>query len=137
MAIWCHPIDVHFCQGAVQGWPRLLFQVLQLNDVGRNEAVGYGFVHIPSAPGCFELECPTWRPIGSLQEEISAFFIGGQPQLATDNVIFNTAWDDRSRIKSQSSGTVHVQVDVVLRHAKQQQLDVAPLVPGGGAQVEI
>ena len=90
MAVWCHPIDVHFAQGSVQGWPRLLFQVLQLDAFGRNEVIAYGFVNVPSAVGCFELECTTWRPVGSLQEEIGAFFIGGQPQLTTDNVIFNT-----------------------------------------------
>ena len=90
MAVWCHPIDVHFAQGSVQGWPRLLFQVLQLDAFGRNEVIAYGFVNVPASVGCYELECTTWRPIGSLQEEISAFFIGGQPQLTTDNVIFNT-----------------------------------------------
>ena len=32
---------------------------------------GYGSVHVPMAPGMYELECPTWRPQGSLMEEVS------------------------------------------------------------------
>lgn len=54
----------------LQGWPRLLVQVWQLDSFGRNQLRGYGFVHLPSGAGSFDVEVPTWRPVGTPKEEM-------------------------------------------------------------------
>ncbi len=37
---------------------------------GRDDLYGYGFVHVPTAPGAHEVECLTWRPVGSFGEQV-------------------------------------------------------------------
>ena len=45
-AVWSHPVDVHYAvSDRVQGWPKFQLQVFQEDMFGRNELVGYGFVH--------------------------------------------------------------------------------------------
>jgi B9 domain-containing protein 2 len=147
MTLWAHPIDVHFKHSSMQGWPRILVQVWSVDSYGRSDLIANGFGHIPAAvrdssldpppphfiahciqiyafvqAGSFEIECPTWRPSGSESDEWRAFFLGGVPQLLTDEVLFNQAWDDRSKLVTVPSGKVHVQVDVLLRYAKEQNM---------------
>ncbi len=78
-AVWAHPIDVHYSvEQRVQGWPRFQLQVFQEDRHGRNELVGYGFVHVPSAPGVHEVQCSCWRPVSpEWNDEVQAFFVGG------------------------------------------------------------
>ncbi len=90
-------------------------QVWRLDEVGRLEVEGYGFVHIPGAPGIHEVSCPTWRPVGTPAQEWAAFFVGGAPSLKTTSVLYEAA-SERYRLVTASSGTVHVRVEVVTRH---------------------
>lgn len=113
--VWAHPVDAHYVAGALQGWPRLLFQVWRLDDVGRLEVEGYGFVHVPTAPGVHELSCPTWRPVGTPAQELAAFFVGGAPSLTTTSVLF-TAATERYRLVTAPSGTIHVRLEVLHRN---------------------
>jgi hypothetical protein len=72
----------------VQGWPKFQLQVYQEDIFGRNELVGYGFVHVPCAPGTHDLECSCWRPMSSSwNDEVNAFFVGGNPQLKAVDMI--------------------------------------------------
>ena len=81
---------------------------------GRNELVGYGFVHVPSAPGMHELECSTWRPMSaSAADEVSAFFVGGNPQLKSKDMISTNI--DRYKLQTRSSGKVTMQISVILK----------------------
>ncbi len=56
-------------------------QVWHQDVYGRNELYSYGFCHIPISPGSHEIECVTWRPKGTLIEELKTQFIGGSSQL--------------------------------------------------------
>ena len=107
----------------LQGWPRLLLQVWRLDDAGRLEVEGYGFVHVPSTPGTHELSVPTWRPLGTPEQELAAFFVGGVPRLKTTTVLFSSAHDQRSRHVTASSGTVHLRLEVVMRHFKEHEIE--------------
>ena len=49
--IWNHPIDVHFTTASMQGWPRIIFQVWNLDTYGRSNLMGYGFAHLPLSAG--------------------------------------------------------------------------------------
>ncbi len=37
MAIWAHPIDVHYSTKGIQGWPKIKLQVWHQDMFGRNE----------------------------------------------------------------------------------------------------
>ena len=41
MAIWAHPIDVHYTTKGIQGWPKLKLQVWHQDMFGRNELCKY------------------------------------------------------------------------------------------------
>jgi B9 domain-containing protein 2 len=75
---------------------------------------GYGFLHIPTAPGCHELSCPTWRPVGTDAQELGAFFLGGATSLKATSVLFSAA-SERYRLVTAPAGTVHVRVEVIQR----------------------
>lgn len=88
--------DIHMaCQG-LQGWPKLYFQVWHEDFFGRNELCkysfnyihtfihlycssihlfisldGYGFCHVPTVPGIHDVECVTWRPVGSYRDQFT------------------------------------------------------------------
>ena len=110
MAVWAHPIDVHYTLKGIEGWPRLKLEVWGVDSFGRNElgaprptrstperaahlrpapspeppswhrwtcfpalrAVGYGVCMLPTSPGVHELRCTTWRPCGSMREQLSS-----------------------------------------------------------------
>mmetsp|Transcript_10595 Transcript_10595/g.36985 ORF Transcript_10595/g.36985 Transcript_10595/m.36985 type:complete len:296 (-) Transcript_10595:1586-2473(-) len=115
MAVWAHPLDVHYVTGTVHGWPRLTVQVWKLDEYGRNEIQAYGFVHMPASAGSFDLEVSTWRPLGSHGVEVGAFFLGSKPQLASSAMVCADV-SDRYRLTTESAGTVHVHVDMVFKN---------------------
>jgi B9 domain-containing protein 2 len=49
--VWNHPIDVHFASASMQGWPRIVVQLWELDEFGRSILAGYGFMHLPTNPG--------------------------------------------------------------------------------------
>mmetsp|Transcript_18550 Transcript_18550/g.30508 ORF Transcript_18550/g.30508 Transcript_18550/m.30508 type:complete len:124 (-) Transcript_18550:336-707(-) len=114
MAIWSHPIDVHYDTKGIQGWPRMYFQVWHEDSFGRTDLEGYGFIHVPTSAGTYDLECVTWRPAGTLWERISSWFIGGNPQLKNEELILSGA--DRFRLRTIASGTVHLRLGVILKN---------------------
>lgn len=115
MAVWAHPIDVHYVAGTVHGWPRISVQVWKLDEYGRNEIQAYGFVHVPSTAGSFDLEISTWRPLGSHGVEVAGFFLGSKPQLASADMIVKDI-SDRYRLTTEAAGTVYVHVDVLFKN---------------------
>ena len=74
-AVWSHPIDVHYVTTSLSGWPSLLVEVWAQDSGGRNEIAGYGMAHVPSAPGCYELDIPLWRPLDIRSKDRQARFL--------------------------------------------------------------
>ncbi|XP_014397193.1 PREDICTED: B9 domain-containing protein 2 isoform X3 [Myotis brandtii] len=104
-----------FCKWGVHtGWPRLHFQVWSQDSFGRCQLAGYGFCHVPSSPGTHQLDCPTWRPLGSWREQLARAFVGGGPQLLHGDAIYSGA--DRYRLHTAAGGTVHLDLGLLLRH---------------------
>ncbi|KAL3667269.1 hypothetical protein V7S43_007501 [Phytophthora oleae] len=116
VAVWSHPIDLHFATSAFQGWPKLLFQVWRADSSMKLHVVGYGFVPVPFAAGQHKLWVSLWRPLGSAVEEIDAQILGRTPELKSDDVLFNAAWSERCRLRTVSTGKVLVHIGVLLRH---------------------
>lgn len=111
---WCHPIDIHFATKGLQGWPKIHLQVYHQDKFGRNELYGYGFIHVPAVPGVHKLECSTWRPVGSLRDEINQYFLGGSLQLKNIDVIYTG--NDRYHLQTETMGKVHLELGVLLRN---------------------
>ncbi|EHB02537.1 B9 domain-containing protein 2 [Heterocephalus glaber] len=114
MAYWSHPIDLHFATKGLQGWPRLHLQVWSQDSFGRCQLEGYGFCHVPSSPGTHQLDCSTWRPLGSWREQLARAFVGGGPQLLHADTIYSGA--DRYRLHTAAGGTVRLELSLLLRH---------------------
>ncbi|KAI9203705.1 B9 domain-containing protein 2-like protein [Polychytrium aggregatum] len=112
--IWSHPIDIHYGTKTLVGWPKLQLQVYHQDEYGRNELYGYGFIHLPTTPGTHELECPTWRPLGSTSDQLWSYFLGATPQLKKLDHIHSPM--DRYRLNTISMGKVHVEVTVIVRN---------------------
>ncbi|GAX75422.1 hypothetical protein CEUSTIGMA_g2866.t1 [Chlamydomonas eustigma] len=113
MSIWAHPIDAHYACKGLTGWPKLYFQVWTQDIHGRNDICGYGFCHIPTAPGSYQIDCPTWIPEGSAWQRFSSFFIGGNPRLKVEEVIHTPG--DRFRLHTTSTGTVHLDISLLMK----------------------
>lgn len=96
------------------GWPKLHIQVWHQDSFGRCELYGYGYCHIPSSPGHHRLQCATWRPLGSWQEQLAQMFVGGGPQLRSPDLIYSGA--DRYRLHTVAMGVVEVELGIILRH---------------------
>ncbi|MBW00609.1 B9 domain-containing protein 2, partial [Eschrichtius robustus] len=104
-----------FCKWGIHtGWPRLHLQVWSQDSFGRCQLAGYGFCHVPSSPGTHQLDCPTWRPLGSWREQLARAFVGGGPQLLHGDAIYSGA--DRYRLHTAAGGTVHLELGLLLRH---------------------
>eukprot|EP00300_Choanocystis_sp_HF-7_P034409 c47133_g1_i1.p2 GENE.c47133_g1_i1~~c47133_g1_i1.p2 ORF type:complete len:185 (-),score=17.50 c47133_g1_i1:108-662(-) len=113
IAVFAHPMDVHYACDSVRGWPRLKVEVWHQDTYGRCELYGYGFVHVPSAPGQFDLEIRTWRPKLSFWESLKAWLVGGSPELVTDDVV--TSPMDRFSLVTETMGLVQVSIGIILR----------------------
>eukprot|EP00941_MAST-03F_sp_MAST-3F-sp1_P001424 g1424.t1 len=124
MSVWAHPVDVHFTTRTLQGWPRLLCHIWQLDEHGCCSLIGYGQTAIPASPGHHEIAVNTWRPTGTPSEELLSFFIGGTPRLKTDEVLYAKAWEDRCRISTVSCGIVYAEFSVLMKNFKEAGIDL-------------
>ncbi|KAJ3415805.1 B9 domain-containing protein 2 [Chytridiales sp. JEL 0842] len=112
--VWSHPVDVHYTTKSIAGWPKLVLQVYHQDMFGRNELYGYGFMHIPTTPGNHVVECVTWRPSGTMMDQIWAYFLGATPQLKSLDLVHNPT--DRFRLQTMAMGKVHVELNIVVRN---------------------
>ncbi|GLD92561.1 hypothetical protein PINS_up001120 [Pythium insidiosum] len=114
--VWSHPLDIHFATTSFQGWPKLLVQVWRVDTHMKASVVGYGFAHLPFQAGNHRLTVPVWRPMGSSKEEAEAVLLGNTPELVSEDVVFNTAWAERCRLRTVASGRVQIDVGILVRH---------------------
>ncbi|TPX38104.1 hypothetical protein SmJEL517_g00106 [Synchytrium microbalum] len=97
--------------------PRLLLQVTSTDFWDRTNVEGYGLATIPSTPGCYDIEVPTWRPVGTFISEMRRFFIGGGAEFE-DIADQSKMTQDKRRVnlyglQTQSAGVVQVRLNVV------------------------
>ena len=79
--------------------------------------------HVPTGAGSFNVDCPTWRPVGTESEELAAHFLGGRPQLKSTSVLSADA-TQRFLLTTAGSGTVVFQLNVILKHFDTYSVDV-------------
>ncbi|XP_076245614.1 Meckel syndrome, type 1 [Calliopsis andreniformis] len=64
-----------------QSGPRLLLTVISLDSWFRYRTEGYAAIPIPTIPGSYKLNVPTWRATGSIINSLRRFFTGGTYEL--------------------------------------------------------
>ena len=113
--IWSHPIDLHFASESIFDSPKMLIRVWRLDNLGRIDLFSYGICSLPCSSGSFRLECPTWRPIGNWRDEAMSFFVGGPSRLTNEDAL-NKNLGLRKKIKTVSSGTVVINLEILLKN---------------------
>jgi hypothetical protein len=66
-----------------------------------------------------------WRPAGSAEAEVEAIMLGRVPALITSDPLYSTAWRERCRLVTVGAGTVYLEVFVMTRFMKAQNIDGA------------
>ena len=129
---WCHPVDACFdCSVAGMqetAWPRVEMEVRWCDEYGRVDHAGYSVVKVPPTVGIHSLSGHVWRPIGSLVDSITAFFLGGNPRLKDASLIFGVEEVSeegsgtslaraagRHRLKTASGGIVYLNLGVCMQ----------------------
>ena len=120
MSIWSHPIDAHYEFGGVQGWPRISFEVWENDSLGKSFLGGYGFVVLPMSHGKHDLKVTLWKPVGTKIESWTSRYCGGAPHLRSQEIVHTPT--SRYQLTSESSGTVHLTVNVILRRMSAVQV---------------
>lgn len=121
-----HPLDLHFAEAGLHGWgaPRISIQAFRMDKYGRRVLAGYGFLHLPLHPGLHVLDVPLWRPSGSPEQEMEAFFLGNTPALVTSEPIYETAWRDRCRLVTTAAGRVVIELFICTRNTRKHGVDI-------------
>ena len=85
---------------------------------GRTAAVGYGNCKLSSAPGVFSNSIDTWRPLGTVFEETTRFFLGGTP-LLTDIKLsgipseFKGTFFNRYGFETENAGSLEIRYNSI------------------------
>lgn len=119
----CHPIDVHFLVSGVQNWPKFEFEVWQQDSYGKSSPAAYGFLHLPSTPGRHRVSCLTWRPTGSLADEIVSLFTAGNLRLEQPDIVSQST--DRFRLQTESSGSLTIDLYLMTRNFEKFGVELA------------
>lgn len=118
-----HPIDVHYATRGIQGWPRLELQVWGVDWLGKCNISAYGFMNIPTQPGHYRLVCSTWRPVGDFRRRLVDYITGYRLHLVDPSDAISNGLN-RHVIQSVSTGTVRVDLNVVLRDFDKYGVDI-------------
>ena len=69
--MWNHPFQVEFECSGLHGWPKLMVEVNSVDEHDRIDLCGYGFCHLPMAPGKHTVKIATTRPKGGFWNDLS------------------------------------------------------------------
>jgi len=120
---WSHPIDVHYITKGLQGWPKLEFQVWDVNWLGKCNICAYGFMNLPAKPGYHDMICSTWRPVGNLRRRFIDYLTGYRMHLVDPSDIVSNGLN-RHLLQAISMGYIRVQLSVVLKDFEEHGVDI-------------
>lgn len=112
---WNHPIDCHFATNSTFAKPRLYLQINSVDRDGRMRVQGYGTAFLPTNSCQTALQVPCWRPVSSVREELSHFFLGNVTPLADTSIVSSQSalTQKRSGLVTVPAGTVFVHLHVL------------------------
>jgi len=135
--IFAHPIDLHLAMRATgewlekinpEDWPRLHVQAWEVDHNGKDVPCGYGVVHMPMAPGSFELECPTWMPTNA--GDMHECLLGNPMVLMSPAEMMTPAGRKelcRYALETESSGTVMLNIGIIMKEPLVQKEGIQAL----------
>lgn len=102
---------------------RIVLQVMCMGSWGRQMLHGYGYVDLPRKPGCHMIKARLWRPLGAVQERLSADFCGSHIPLAAMHLVASADLDRRNGLPRNRSdlrattaaGMVQLRLHVLLQ----------------------
>jgi B9 domain-containing protein 2 len=121
MSVWCHPVDAHYEFTGIQGWPKISFEVWEMDPLGKAFLGGYGFVVLPMSPGKHDIQVTLWKPVGTSVEAWTARYCGGAPHLRSQELVHTPT--SRYQLTSESAGTVHLTISVILGRMSSLQVE--------------
>ncbi|ETO28739.1 hypothetical protein RFI_08389 [Reticulomyxa filosa] len=94
--VWNHPIDVHYFMKTIHGWPKIVFEIGDIDSSGKKQISclplkmkdGYGVCFIPYSVGAHQIEVPIWRVVGTFEQEAHGkvtFFLENFTPLKAEN----------------------------------------------------
>ncbi|KAL0482624.1 hypothetical protein AKO1_014329 [Acrasis kona] len=107
--------------------PKLLFEVISVDGWGRRRVIGYGRYTLPTDPYyCQGVRVPTWKPKGSIRQNLRDFYLGGGPELEDVTYVdVPTGHKDKILNKfgflSEPSGTLVLDVQTIVQRKKTNQ----------------
>lgn len=113
IAVFEHPVDLHYACKSLTGWPRLVVEVWGVDVHGRHAVAGYGAIAIPCAPGEYSLKVPTWRPQGTAEHKRLSYYLGANPELVHKKMLLSG--NARFGLSTVSSGTVLLRIGVIVK----------------------
>jgi len=118
----CFPIDfslishIDMHPHLAAEWPSVAFTVRSRDGWGREHVLGYGFHKLAPGAQCHDVTVPTWRPVGTVYQELQDFFLGGATGLREP--AFAASASRKLGFETETSGELAVRVNTVLqRHA--------------------
>ena len=64
-----------------------------------------------------------WRPHGTQEQELGAYFLGRVPALNSHEVLYESAWKERCKLVTVATGKVYVEVFVLNRFFSKHSID--------------
>lgn len=115
--------------------PTIFFQVYSTDYFGRQRLEGYGYHHFSDAAGSVDAEVSTWKPMGTIRDQMNEFFLGNSLRLRDESYVetVNKAAKALNRfgMKTQSAGCVRIRTQSILtdpRLVEQQRLQQAEVL---------
>ncbi|QDZ18992.1 ciliary basal body-associated B9 domain-containing protein [Chloropicon primus] len=113
--VWNFPINVAYRSTNIFGWPQIVLSVYDVDNLGRDVVLGYGSVHIPTAPGTYNLKVRLYKPLASsMLQHLTSWISKVQPEFVDPK--FPTQTEGREVVRAQSSGHAIVTVNVMTRN---------------------
>ena len=114
-----YKIESHTLHAPSMNQPTIVFQVYSTNWFGRHRLEGYGYHHLSDQPGHCEIEIRTWKPIGSIRDQMDDFFLGNAMYLKDEhfvNTINHTTATALNKfgVLTQSSGTIKLRIQTIV-----------------------
>ncbi|KAG2382913.1 hypothetical protein C9374_004880 [Naegleria lovaniensis] len=99
--------------------PKLFFQVTSKDSWDRFRVEGYGFVSIPSTPGYHKLTVQTWKPAGSIRNNLRSRFVGGSTELRDLSYTaipngFDQHFLNKFGFCTETSGSITLSLNIIL-----------------------
>jgi Meckel syndrome type 1 protein len=102
--------------------PYILMTVNSIDSWGRDRIEGYGFCRMPHEAGYHkDIKVETWRPRGTLKDEIHEYFLGGSVRIARlEEIVKTRILDDEGKddivnrfgLETENAGTIRLNLNM-------------------------